>query len=332
MVAPGDLVAIKMHFGEKGNTAYIHPPFVRRIVEQVKKKGGKPFLVDTTTLYVGSRANAVDHLVTAIENGFAYAVVGAPLIIGDGLKGRDFVNVPIHQKHFSEVKIAASIYHADALFALSHFKGHEATGFGGALKNLGMGGGSRAGKQMMHSDVLPRLKLENCKGCAKCERWCPSGAIKVEEAKARIDSALCIGCGECVVTCPNQAVRISWKTEKDVIQEKIAEYALGVLSEKKGKAGFINFVLGVTPDCDCCSWSDAPLVRDLGILAAQDPVALDQASLDLVNQEIGLPGTRLNELHSRDKFGSIHGVDSTVQLAYAEKIGLGTREYRLIKI
>lgn len=335
LIAPKDLVGIKIHFGELGNTAYIRPQFVRRVVDKIREKGGNPFLTDANTLYVGSRSNAVDHLRTAILNGFDFAVVNAPLVIADGLTGKDYVNVPVRLKHFAEVKIGSAIYHADALIVMSHFKCHELTGFGGAIKNLGMGSGSRSGKQMMHSDVLPEVTATECQGCARCTRWCPAGAITVsqETKKARIDHGKCIGCGECTVTCTVGAIKINWKTEPEAIQEKIVEYAAGVLQNKQGKVGYINFVLNVTPDCDCYGFSDAPVVRDIGILASLDPVALDQACADLVNREAVLPGSRLEGREAQDKFRALW--PQTVwerQLAYGEEVGLGTREYELIEV
>lgn len=334
IIKAGDLSAIKLHFGEKGNTAFIRPQFLRRVVDKVKTYGGKPFLTDANTLYVGSRANAVDHLTTAIENGFAYAVVGAPIVIADGLNGKDYVQVEINKKHFKDVKIASAAAHADAFIAVTHFKGHEATGFGGTLKNIGMGLGSRSGKQMMHSDVLPAVNPDKCTGCARCTHWCPADAIYIMEQKARIPEDACIGCGECTVTCPNHAIDINWKTDPDVIQEKIAEYTYGVLKDKQGKAVFVSFVTSVTPDCDCCGWSDAPIVNDIGILASKDPVALDQACVDLVNRQKGLEDSRLaGYAHMDDKFSVLHpGIDWRIQLAYGEEIGLGTREYNLIRV
>ena len=336
LIAPKDLVALKVHFGERGNTGFIRPQFIRRLVNQVKSLGGKPFLTDANTLYAGSRNNAVDHLQTALENGFGYAVVDAPLIIADGLNGKDYVNVAVNKKRCAKVKISSTVYHADALLTISHFKGHELVGFGGTLKNLGMGIGSRGGKQVMHSDVLPEVNEEKCRGCAKCEEWCPARAIAVEPAKgkAQIDARLCLGCGECTITCPHRAIAVSWKTEPHVIQEKIVEYAFGALKNKQGKAGFFNFVMNVSPECDCAGWTDASIVRDIGILASLDPVALDQACVDLVNRERGLPGSRLEGREDTvDKFGAIWPkADWARQLAYAEEIGLGTRAYNLVKI
>ncbi|MBC7344639.1 MAG: DUF362 domain-containing protein, partial [Clostridia bacterium] len=250
-----------------------------------------------------------------------------------GLTGRDFVPVEISGKHFKEVKIASAIYHADCILAVSHFKGHEATGFGGALKNVGMGTGSRAGKQMMHSDVLPKVTGEKCRGCQKCLRWCPAQAIEIVDGKASINPDLCLGCGECTVTCPHEAIKIRWRTTPESLQEKIVEFAWGALKDKKEKCAFINFVTGVTPFCDCTGWSDYPLVGDIGILASRDPVAVDQASYDLVLKESGLPGSRLGDkIGEADKFKAVHNIDGTIQLKYAEEIGLGSREYDLILV
>lgn len=335
-VSPKDLVAIKLHFGEKGNTSYIRPQFIRKIVDEVKKAGGKPFLTDANTLYVGSRSNAVDHLQTAIENGFDYAVANAPLVIADGLSGKDYIKVQVNLKHCQDVKIGSAVVLADALIAVTHFKGHEAAGFGGAIKNVGMGCGSRAGKQVMHSDMLPKVKEAKCKACGRCHQWCPTGAIAVGELKmALVDEVKCIGCGECTVTCPHGAIGVNWRNNmKDALQEKMAEYAAGVLQNKKGKVGFISFLTNITPDCDCFSFSDAPVVRDIGILASLDPVAIDQACIDLVNRERGLPGSKLEGREDvTDKFGALYpDIEWSRQLAYGEEIGLGSREYDLIKI
>lgn len=339
LIKENDLVAIKAHFSEPGNTAYLRPQFARRVVSLVKAAGGKPFLTDANTLYTGRRGNAVDHLEAAIENGFAYSVVNAPLIIADGLTGKDFVEVAVEQKHFQFVKISSSAYHADVLISLTHFRGHEATGFGGTIKNVGMGLGSRSGKQMMHIGLLPTVNIEKCTGCGKCVIWCPAQAITLltrnPKKYAVINQKKCIGCGECAVTCSPGAIAIGWEEEEHVLQEKMAEFALGIIKNKNGKVAFFNFLLDITPDCDCASWSDLPIVNDIGILASKDPVAIDQAGVDLVNQQEGLAGTRLEEKieRGRDKFRAVHkDIDWTVQLAYAEKIGLGTREYKLVTV
>lgn len=334
IVAKNDLVAIKLHFGELGNMAYIRPPYVRRMVEKTKKLGGRPFLTDSNTLYRGSRGNAVDHLETAVANGFAYAVVGAPLVIADGLTGKDYVKVPIQGEHFKEVHIGAAAVHADAMIVMTHFKGHELTGLGGALKNIGMGFGSRSGKQQMHSDVMPSVDDQRCKACKKCSKWCPVNAIEVEGKLAVIDHATCYGCGECAVTCPHGAIAISWKTTPRACQEKMAEYALGAVAGKEGKVGYISFVMDISPQCDCYAFNDIPIAPDIGILASMDPVALDQACTDLVNQADAVRGSMIEHVHpGEDKFRTVHpAVDWRFQLEHAEKIGLGERAYRLIEV
>ncbi|MTI81957.1 MAG: DUF362 domain-containing protein [Firmicutes bacterium] len=334
LITEKDLVAFKVHFGEKGNLAYIRPQYLRQLVDKVKELGGNPFLTDANTLYVGSRANAVDHIITAIENGWPYSVVGAPVIIADGLTGKDYINVPIEGKHFNEVKIGSAAIHADAFISVSHFKGHGLTGFGATIKNIGMGLGSRSGKQMMHSDVLPNVDSEKCVGCTRCAKWCPGEAIEIVERKANIIKAQCIGCGECTVTCPEGAIAVNWKTEPHLIQEKMAEYTMGVLKNKKDKCGFITFITQVSPECDCCGWNDAPIVRDIGIVASMDPIALDQAAIDLVNQEQVLPGSKLEgKEEAKDKIKALHPEsDYDKSLVHGEELGLGTRKYELIKL
>jgi uncharacterized protein len=339
-ISPRDLVAIKLHFGEPGNMAYIRPPYVRRAVDLIKKLGGRPFLTDANTLYVGQRANSVDHLEAAIQNGFAYAVAGAPLIIADGLTGKDYVKVPVPGQHFQAVNIGSAAYHADAMVVMSHFKCHELTGFGGAIKNLGMGLGSRSGKQQMHSDVLPIVKDDQCTGCSKCSQWCPADAIQMHPwtgnkkgQKAVIDDQKCWGCGECAVTCLFEAIRINWRTTPEAVQEKMAEYALGAVQGKAGKVIYISFLMDISPECDCYGHNDMPIVQDLGILASADPVALDQACADLVNAMPALPGSIIAGLNSgEDKFRQVHpGIDGRAQLVHGQKIGLGQMDYELIE-
>jgi hypothetical protein len=332
LIKPRDLVAVKLHFGERGNLAFIRPPFVRQVVDRIRAAGGKPFLTDAGTLYYGNRGNAVDHLETALSHGFAYACVNAPVVIADGLRGHDYVTVPIELKHFREAKVASAAYQADALIAVTHFKGHEATGFGGVLKNIGMGLGTRAAKQAMHSDVLPAVDPDKCVACGRCAEWCPAGAITVDEA-AQIDPEKCLGCGECTITCIEGAVEINWKSEPSALQEKIVEYVYAVLKNKKDKAGFISFVVDVSPNCDCWNYNDAPIVPNVGILASTDPIALDQACVDLVNAQPSLPNTAVNLPPGADKFrGLFPGIDWNYQLAYGEQIGLGSRSYKLIKV
>ena len=335
LVGEDELIAIKLHFGEKGGTAFIHPVFVRQVVDRVKEAGGKPFLTDTNTLYVGARANSVDHLQTAIENGFSYATVNAPIIIADGLFGKNFVEVPLDGAHFGAVKIGSEVANADGMIVLSHTKGHIITGFGGAIKNLGMGCGNRGGKQMMHSSLKPKVGQEGCKICRTCLKWCPADAILMTEKSAEIEHDKCIGCGECTVVCPTRAIKIQWKSEAVDVQERMAEYAWGAVKDKQGKVGCFNFVMNVTPDCDCNAWSDAYIVNDVGILASTDPVAIDQAAIDLINGQTGLKNTRLesNFEPGEDKFKGVYpNADHEAQLRHAESLGMGSREYELVRI
>lgn len=327
----GDLVAVKLHFGEKGNTSFIRPVFVRRVVEVLKGLGAKPFLTDANTLYVGSRGEAVSHLETAIQNGFDYAVTGAPLVIADGLRGSTSVRIPVAGKHITQAVVAAEIAHADALVGLAHFKGHELSGFGGALKNLGMGCAAREGKLAQHSTVAPKVKKKLCVVCGECVRWCAQGAISLGEA-ALIDSERCVGCGECILTCPQGAIQVQWNEGPETMQEKMAEYALGVLQGKRDKSLFVNFVTQVSPACDCYGHSDAPIVGDVGIFSGADPVALDQACVDRVNARPGNEGSALaaNWGPGEDKFRGVYPkIDWSAQLRHAEEVGLGTRTYRL---
>lgn len=335
VVKERDYVAIKMHWGEKGNLGYVRPQLVRLIVEKVKRAGGKPFITDANTLYRGSRHNAVDNILTAIANGFAPEVVGAPIIVADGLCGRDFARVKIEGKHFKEVKIASAIHHAKALVAVSHVKGHPGTGFAGAIKNVGMGSASPSGKQNMHSDVKPAADPKKCIACGSCLEVCPAEAIaRGEEDKSVIDLKKCIGCGECVTVCPVEAIGVSWQSDYNIMQEKMVEYFCGVVRRKKGKCVYVNFITDVSPDCDCCNWTDASIVPDIGIAASTDPVAVDQASLDLVNRAPANPNSILAEKpDGENKFAAVHkGVGGEHVLEYAEEMGAGTREYKLIEV
>jgi uncharacterized Fe-S center protein len=334
-VAKNDLVAVKLHFGEEGNTGFVQPIFLREVVARIKALGGKPFLTDANTLYRGQRANSVDHLACAIHNGFSYATVDAPLVIADGLDGREAVDVAIEGfKHFESVRIGSAAVHADTLVTVTHVKGHEATGFGGAIKNVGMGLGCRSAKQRMHADFSPDVTAEKCTACARCVKWCPVDAIVIGADKvAKVDHETCYGCGECVASCPYGAIDVCWKTTPEALQEKIVEHVAGVISGKDGKVIYLSFVTNVSPDCDCWNFSDAPVVADIGVLASTDIVAIDQAAYDMVVAASGLPGGRGEDMESgADKFAAITGVDGTIAIRYAEEMGLGTRDYELRQV
>jgi hypothetical protein len=330
-----ELIAVKLHFGEKGNTAFIRPIFIRDIVQKIRACEGNPFLTDTNTLYRGERGDAVSHLRLAIEHGFGYATIGAPIIIADGVRGNSYRRVKIDKKHFSEAYIGAEVVAADGIVSVAHFKCHELTGFGGTLKNLGMGCAARQGKLRQHSDVSPKVKRRACKACGRCIAWCPGEAIAVYQEKAKINLEKCLGCAECIMICPEGAIQINWKTTIEAFQEKMIEYASGVLKGKEGKSIFLNFITDVSPACDCYSHADRAIVPDIGILASCDPVAIDQAGADLVNAEQGIEGSALqtNQARGKDKFQDIYpNVDWNIQLDYACALGLGSREYELVKI
>jgi len=332
---PRDLTAIKIHFGEYGNTAYIRSNYVRKIVQIVKSFNAIPFLTDANTLYAGTRSDAPTHIQTAVWNGFSFSVMEAPLIIADGLRGKSETAVEVNQKKFKTVYIGKEIVESDSLVSVAHFKGHELSGFGGTIKNLGMGCASRKGKLAQHSSISPRIVKKKCKACAQCLNHCSQKAISIVDKKAQIDPQKCIGCGECILICPEEAIQVAWNQEVPVFLEAMVEYTAGVLKGKEKKCIFINFITDVAPACDCYPHNDAVIVGDIGIVASTDPVAIDQASVDLVNKSEGNPHSCLKSAlePGGDKFKALYpNIDWPLQLEYAEKIGLGSRDYELIKV
>ncbi len=327
--------AIKMHFGEKGNLAFLRPNWAKTVVDEVKRNGGIPFLTDCNTLYVGSRKNAIDHLDTASLNGFGPLTTGANVIIADGIKGSDDVEVPVKGgKYVKNAKIGRAIMDADIFISLSHFKGHEATGFGGALKNIGMGCGSRRGKMEMHNQGKPKVITEKCIGCHKCTKSCAHDAQVFENGKCRIDLDKCVGCGRCLSVCPVNAIVPTVDNSAEELNCRMMEYSKAVLD---GRPSFhISLVIDVSPLCDCYGCNDLPIVPNIGMFASFDPVALDQACADSVNNAPMNPNTMLSEAHhhhNHDYFLDMHPDTNWKQgLEYAEEIGIGSRKYELIKV
>lgn len=332
-------VAIKMHFGEKGNLAFLRPNYAKAVADYVKERGGKPFLTDCNTLYVGSRKNALEHLDTAYENGFNPLCTGCQTIIADGLKGTDEELLPVPNGEFvREAKVGKALADADVVLSLTHFKGHEMAGFGGAIKNVGMGGGSRAGKMEQHSDGKVQVDQAKCVGCGRCVNICAHGAPSLTDRKSSIDPGKCVGCGRCLALCPTDAIApIEWQAAS-VFNKKMAEYAVAIVH---GKPQFhISLIVDVSPNCDCHAENDVPIVPDIGMLCSTDMVALDQACADLVNAAEPLPNGQLARNIAKDPEGAkgqdyFHLTtpesDWKTCLAHAEKIGLGTREYDLIR-
>ena len=330
----GKYVAIKIHFGELGNLAFLRPNFAKYVADYVKELGGKPFLTDCNTLYVGSRKNALDHLDTANLNGFNPMSTGCQILIGDGLKGTDEVEVPVVGGELcATAKIGRAIMDADIIISLNHFKGHECTGFGGALKNLGMGCGSRAGKMEMHSYGKPVVMEENCIGCKACAKICAHDGPQFDaNGKAAIDHAKCAGCGRCIGICPKDAIVAGESDSFDNMNKKIAEYTKAVID---GRPNFhINIANHISPNCDCHSENDAAIVPDVGMFASFDPVAIDVACADAVNKQPVNPMSILKERAGwADRFDGTHPTTNwRVGTAHAEAIGIGSQSYELVTV
>ncbi len=339
IIKENDMVAIKGHFGEEGNVSYISPVFYRAIVDRIKLCGGMPFISDTNTLYVGERNNAVKHLNLALKHGFSFATVNAPVLIADGLTGMDFVEEEINLKYIKKAKIASAFYWANTIVVLSHCKGHMLTSFGGAIKNIGMGCSPKPGKQEQHSGGAPKFKSKYCTGCGECVEWCNYNAIKIQDKKAVNDPSKCIGCGECIAACRFNAIDTFWDSEIEKMNEKMVEYAYALMKIKKEKIIFFNFLMNITPECDCMPSTDKYLVPDIGILASFDPVAIDHASVELINaanvieENVGGKSDYNLNYSKRDKFKMVHSnLDWKIQLKYGQEIGLGNMDYELIEV
>ena len=333
----GKFVAIKMHFGELGNLAFLRPNYAKAVADMVKEKGGRPFLTDSNTLYPGYRKNALDHLDCANLNGFNTVTTGCQIIIGDGLKGTDDVAVKVPEcEYIDEAYIGRAVEDADVLISLSHFKGHEATGFGGAIKNIGMGCASRAGKMHQHNFGKPVVEPELCRNCHRCSKECGSDAIRYEGGKAFIDPELCKGCGRCIGACAFDAIHNVNDNANEILGRKMAEYAYAVCKDKPHF--HIAIANDISPNCDCHEENDAPILPDLGMFASFDPVALDTAAADMAQKAKAMPNSQLwDNLNSPGWkpyddvfFDSNPNIRWKETLEQAEKTGLGTRNYELV--
>lgn len=337
----GKFVAIKLHFGELGNISYLRPNYAKAIVDLVKELGGKPFLTDCNTMYPGSRKNALEHLECAWENGFTPLTVGCPVIIGDGLKGTDDIAVPVEGGEYTkEARIGRAVMDADVFISLTHFKGHEMTGFGGAIKNIGMGCGSRAGKKDQHSNGKPIIKEKKCRGCKTCLRECANNGLVFNEEtrKMAVNLDNCVGCGRCLGACNFDAIDFAQDQAISTLNAKMAEYTKAVV---QGRDCFhISLIVDVSPYCDCHAENDAPILPNIGMFASFDPVALDQACADACLKAEPIRDSVLGDhLHQHDFVDHHDHFKNTTpesewetQLIHGEKIGLGTRQYELIKM
>ena len=335
--------AIKIHFGELGNLAFLRPNYAKVVADYVKELGGKPFLTDCNTLYVGSRKNALDHLDTAYLNGFSPLSTGCQVIIADGLKGTDETIVPIDGDYVKEAKIGHAVMDADIFISLNHFKGHEMAGFGGAIKNIGMGCGSRAGKMEQHCQGKPHVDQSECVGCGACQKICAHEGPEIANGKATINHEKCVGCGRCLAVCPKDAIAADFADSIALLNYRMAEYAYAVCKDRP--TFHISLICDVSPNCDCHSENDIPIIPNIGMLASFDPVALDVACADLCNKMPAMPGSILDDnikahvdhhhdhSHEKDNFNMTHpDTEWKSCIAQAKKMGLGTDEYELITI
>lgn len=318
-----DFTAIKLHFGDNSNTGHIRPEWVKEAARHVSALTSNAFLADSNVIYKASRrTNAVDHLRIASEHGFSLENIGVPVVIADGLRGRNFIEVPVKGKHFSKIKIAADFADCDSILAMTHITGHILTGVGGALKNIGMGCSSRRGKYEQHCGTVPVIDPEHCVSCGKCVSICPAGCLTLKLKKISIAEKSCLGCGECAVVCKTKAIEIRWSETLENLQEKMVEYAKGMVDAVRSRIGYINFLIKITKDCDCLAKDDPRIVADLGILASSDPVAIDKASIDLVKTAAG-----------KDVFTDGYPeTDWSAQLKYANIMGLGDLSYTLEEV
>ncbi len=322
MIQPKDFVAIKFHVGEEGNTTHVAPSVIKELVSNIDAKEGQAFLVETSTLYKGKRENAVKHLLHAHQQGFGIDAVGAPFIMADGLLGTTEYEVQIDGELNKKVKVAREIMNADVLIVVSHPTGHIAAGLGASIKNVGMGLASRMGKLRQHSAMKPAVSEKKCRYCQKCIKWCPETAISEKNGKAFINSEVCVGCGECLAVCKFDAVKYDWAVESDLLQKHMAEHAYGVVKEKPGKCFFFNVMVNMTKDCDCFTGCQPKFIPDMGILASEDPVAVDMATIELTAKAHGKSLSEMAYAHH----------NAMIQIEHAAKVGMGSMKYELITI
>jgi len=322
IISKNKVMAVKQHFGEENNEGFIKPEVTRVVINKIKERLGRPLLIETNTLYHGQRSNTYDHLKIAYEHGFTYDNVGAAIQIMDGLNGQLQHEIEINGKHFKKVYIAPDIPFFDSIVVLSHVKGHMMAGFGGAIKNLGMGMASRAGKLAQHADFKPHVNKKKCVTCGMCTRMCNHAALSIQDGQVVCDVDKCAGCGECYAACPREAISFDWAGADDKFLEKLAEYAYGAAKEhiERKKIVFVNYFNHVTRYCDCEAGDNPVVCPDVAIMASTDPVAIDKACYDLAMKTFG-----------KDLFKDFWPQLNPIrQIEHAAKLGLGNMEYELV--
>ncbi len=319
-----NLVAIKLHFGERGNTCHIRPQHVRPLVDFVKESEGKPFLAETSTLYVGARSNAVDHISLAHEHGFTLEAAGAPVIIADGLLGNAELDIPVNGTDGKTVSLAADIVRAHACIVATHVTGHCQAGLGGLIKNVAMGTASRKGKLHQHSEAKPKIDPDSCVLCGECVEWCPAGAIEESDDvdAMAINDERCIGCGECLTICRNNAVKFDWRLSSAEMQRRMAEQMAGLHHQKDGKIAYVSFLVNISKDCDCIGKASEVILEDIGIVAGFAPLAVERATMDLIRER---SGKTICEHYWPQ-------IDPTVVLTHGQALGLGETSYEVIEV
>jgi len=322
IVEASDVTAVKVHFGEPDNSTFLSPHFVEPIVRMIKSCGAKPFVTDTSVLYKSRRSNAIDHLAVAAEHGFTTERLGAPVIIADGVLGRNEIEIEVNAQLNKTVSLAAELVSAHSIVVLSHVTGHLNTALAATIKNLGMGMSSRKGKLTQHSVTKPLINQNKCTACGICASWCPVNAITIRQEFAVINEELCTGCGECLMVCRFNAVKFRWDNSSELLQKQIAEHALGIVKQKKGKIAYLTFMINMTKDCDCQAQKPISVIDDIGVLAGTDPVAIDQAVLDLTRHKAG---QSLADI-------AYPNLNPNIQLEYGEQIGLGSWNYNISEI
>jgi len=326
-ISQGQFVAIKMHFGEQSPGGFVHPDLLATVAAEVGKLGGKAFATDTNTLYRGTRNNTIDHLTAAFDHGFDISTIGVPVVMAGGVFSESSVDLPTGGRYIEQASVVEDIIRADSMVVVSHFKGHMLFGFGGALKNVAMGCATRLGKLQMHSTVRPYVS-EGCTACGTCIEWCPADAIAISGDSAEIDEEACIGCAECITICPEKTVKIRWNESTTSIQYKLVDYFSAITKRFEGHICYVNVLFDISPLCDCMGQTQENFTGDIGIACSLDPVALDQACVDLVNDAVtsdrGGPVDIFSELHA--------DTDWKIQLDYAQELELGYRHYELIEL